>query len=189
MVLTDMRGKILGTATKLFESRGIHASGMDTIIAEAGIAKATLYKYFPTKDQLVMAFLRDRADDFYEWLRESLTSKKLTPEKKLLTLCDLLGERIMHGTQKGLPFHLVSVEFPDPNHPIHKYSAGLAKELQDYFTQLAKESGVKDPESLSQQITMIFEGAALVERITPGTGTINNAKQTARLIIKEAFAK
>ena len=68
----NMNEKILATATMLFESRGIQASGIDTIIAEAGIAKATLYKYFPSKNLLITAYLRDKSDKFYAWLNARL---------------------------------------------------------------------------------------------------------------------
>lgn len=72
----NMNEKILATATILFESRGIQASGIDAIIAEAGIAKATLYKYFPSKNLLITAYLRDKSDKFYAWLNARLVSKK-----------------------------------------------------------------------------------------------------------------
>ena len=69
MTVINMRSRILEVASRLFEERGIHGSGVDTIIAEAGIAKATLYKHFASKDTLVNAFLRSKADAFYDWLR------------------------------------------------------------------------------------------------------------------------
>jgi len=72
----NMREKILNIASSLFDSRGIQASGVDTIILEAGVAKATLYKHFPSKNQLITAYLRDKSDKFYVWLNTQLASKK-----------------------------------------------------------------------------------------------------------------
>ena len=66
--MNKMHEKIVTTATQLFETRGINASGVDLIVRESGIAKATLYKYFPSKNQLVITYLRDKSDRFYNWL-------------------------------------------------------------------------------------------------------------------------
>ncbi|MCB5186784.1 TetR/AcrR family transcriptional regulator [Methylobacillus caricis] len=187
MTLENMRSKILKVASNLFESRGINASGVDTIIAEAGVAKATLYKHFPSKDLLIIAFLRSNADNFLEWLKFCLKEKPSDPAEKLIQLCELLEEHILNAKSKGLPFHLASVEFPDPNHPVHKYSVRLAKELQSYLVSLANEAGVVEAESLSQQIIMLFEGASLVERLSPGNGATGRAKQAASLLIRASL--
>lgn len=71
--------KILSVATLLFDRRGIQAYGVDTIIAESSVAKATLYKHFPRKNHLVIAYLRNKCKKFYEWLNTQLVSKKKTP--------------------------------------------------------------------------------------------------------------
>lgn len=183
----NMNEKILATAANLFESRGIQASGVDTIIAEAGIAKATLYKHFPSKNQLITAYLRDKSDKFYEWLNSRLVSKKADSIEILLTLCDLVEQWIVTPEFHGLPFHIAAVEFPDPEHPINQYSAVLAVELQGYLSKIAATAGAKDPETLGQQLTILFEGAALVERLSPGMGAAQRAKNAAVTLIKAAI--
>lgn len=182
----NMNQKILATATNLFESRGIQASGVDTIIAEAGIAKATLYKHFPSKNLLITAYLRDKSDRFYEWLNSRLASKKADSLDILMTLCDLVEQWIVTPEFHGLPFHIAAVEFPDPEHPINQYSAVLAVELQGYLSKIAATAGAKDPETLGQQLTILFEGAALVERLSPGMGAAKRAKNAAITLIKAA---
>lgn len=182
-----MRDKILATATSLFESRGIQASGVDTIIAEAGVAKATLYKHFPSKNLLITAYLREKSDRFYEWLNSSLTSKKANSLEILISLCELVEQWIMTPEFHGLPFHIASVEFPDPDHPINQYSAVLAVELQGYLSKIAATAGAKDPEALGQQLTILFEGAALVERLSPGSGAARRAKNAAITLIRASI--
>lgn len=182
-----MQEKILATATSLFESRGIQASGVDTIIAEAGIAKATLYKHFPSKNLLITAYLREKSDRFYEWLNSRLVSKKADSIDILITLCDLVEQWIVTPEFHGLPFHIAAVEFPDPDHPINQYSAVLAVELQGYLSKIAATAGAKDPETLGQQLTILFEGAALVERLSPGMGAAKRAKNAAITLIKAAI--
>lgn len=182
-----MREKILLTASSLFESRGIQASGVDTIIAEAGIAKATLYKHYPSKNLLVTAYLRDKSDRFYEWLNSRLVSKKENSVEILIMLCELVEQWIMTPEFHGLPFHIASVEFPNPDHPINQYSAVLAVELQGYLAKIAATAGAKDPEALGQQLTILFEGAALVERLSPGAGAAKRAKNAAITLIRASI--
>jgi AcrR family transcriptional regulator len=189
MALIDMRSRILEVASRLFEERGIHGSGVDTIIAEAGVAKATLYKHFASKDSLINAFLRSKADAFYEWLRSGLINRDLKPSEQLIHICNLLEQWILTPDFKGLPFHIASVEFPDPAHPVHQFSASLALELQQYLTQIAAEAGVQDPKALCQQLTMIFEGAALIERLSPGSGAASRAKHAAVILVRAALVK
>jgi AcrR family transcriptional regulator len=182
-----MNEKILATATTLFETKGIQASGVDTIIAEAGIAKATLYKYFPSKNLLITAYLKSKSDKFYEWLNTRLVSKKANSIDILITLCELVEQWISTPEFHGLPFHIASVEFPDPEHPINQYSAVLAVELQGYLSKIAATAGAKDPESLGQQLTILFEGAALVERLSPESGAAKRAKNAAVTLIRASI--
>ncbi len=182
-----MRDKILTTATGLFESRGIQASGVDTIIAESGIAKATLYRHFPSKNLLITAYLREKSDRFYAWLNSSLSSKKANSIEILIQLCELVEQWILTPEFHGLPFHIASIEFPDPTHPINQYSAVLAVELQGYLSKIAASAGAKDPEALGQQLTILFEGAALVERLSPGSGAAKRAKNAAVTLIRASI--
>jgi len=68
-----------------------------------------------------------------------------------------------------LPFHIGSVEFSDPTHPAHHYSVELSNELQQYLSKLAGMAGIKDAQTLGQQLTIIFEGSAQIERLSPGS--------------------
>lgn len=183
----NMRDKILTIASSLFDSRGIQASGVDTIILEAGVAKATLYKHFPSKNLLITAYLRDKSDKFYAWLNEHLASKKAESLELLLLLCELMEQWISQPEFKGLPFHMAAVEFPEAEHPINQYSAELSAELQGYLCKIAHHAGARDPEALGQQLTILFEGAALVERLTPHTGAAARARQAAITLVRNAI--
>ena len=76
------------------------------------------------------------------------------------------------------------MEFPNPDHPINQYSVVLAAELQGYLSKITKTAGARDPIALGQQLTIIAEGAALVERLSPGSGTANRAKNAAITLIR-----
>jgi len=181
--MKDMREKILNVATLLFDARGINSSGVDTIIAESGIAKATLYKYFPSKNQLIIAYLREKSDRFYDWLNGKLQDQNSSREI-LYELCDLVEQWITTPEFHGLPFHIAAVEFPDPAHPINTYSVELSNELQHYLAKIARLAGIKDHDTLGQQLAIIFEGAALIERLSPGSGAAKRAKYAALTLIE-----
>lgn len=184
--MKNMREKILDVATLLFDARGINASGVDTIIAESGIAKATLYKHFPSKNQLIIAYLREKSDRFYEWLNDKLLAEKTNPKDILYELCELVEQWITTPEFHGLPFHIAAVEFPDPAHPINTYSVELSNELQHYLSRIAELAGVKDHDTLGQQLAIIFEGAALIERLSPGSGAAHRARNAAITLIQSA---
>ncbi|MES2500602.1 MAG: TetR/AcrR family transcriptional regulator [Pseudomonadota bacterium] len=179
----NMREKILVTATDLFEAKGIQASGVDTIVAGAGVAKATLYKHFPSKNDLITAYLREKSDRFYDWLNTNLSSKKAHSLDILIELCELVERWISTPKFHGLPFHIAAIEFPETSHPINQYSAVLSLELQGYLSKIAAVAGAKNPETLGQQLTILFEGAALVERLNPNSGSAKRAKEAAIMLI------
>lgn len=185
--MQNMRERILAVAIEQFETQGIHASGINTIIAKSGIAKATLYKHFPSKNQLIMAYLREKSDRFYDWLNTKLSTKKPSSLETLFELCELFEQWMMTPEFHGFPFHSASVEFPDPTHPINNYSVELSLELQRYLSKIVAHTAVKDPETLGQQLTIIFEGAALIERLSPGIGAAKRAKNAAITLIKASI--
>lgn len=185
--MNNMREKILSVATTLFETRGIHASGVDTIIAESGVAKATLYKYFTSKNELIIEYLKEKSNRFYAWINLKLEDTKGDSRSILFQLCDLYEQWVTTPEFNGLPFHIGSVEFPDPTHPVHNYSVVLSNELQQYLSRLADMAGIKDAQTLGQQLTIIFEGGALIERLSPGSGAAKRARNAAVTLIKASI--
>ena len=140
----NMRDKILNIASSLFDSRGIQASGVDTIILEAGVAKATLYKHFPSKNQLITAYLRDKSDKFYAWLNAQMASKKVESQELLLLLCELMAQWISQPEFRGLPFHIAAVEFPEAEHPINQ---SLWSSRPSYRDTCAKLRATREPKT------------------------------------------
>lgn len=185
--MKTMREKILTVATQLFEARGIHASGIDTIVAESGVAKATLYKYFPSKNHLIIEYLREKSIRFYSWINEKLADNKSDSQEVLFALCDLYEQWISNPEFNGLPFHIGSIEFPDPEHPVHHFALSLSNELQHYLTGLAMMAGIKDANTLAQQLAIIFEGGAMLERLSPESGAAKRARNAAITLIKASM--
>ncbi|GBG13838.1 TetR family transcriptional regulator [Novimethylophilus kurashikiensis] len=184
----SMREHIIATASDLFKTRGINATGVDTIAATADISKVTLYKYFRTKEDLVMEIIALRTREFCDWLTERLNKESKDPSDKLNRLFDCIEEWIRSPESHGLPFMGASAEFPQPDSPINKLSAELANGFQAYLTDLANEAGAKSPETLGQQLSMLIEGAILSEQLNRAGKSLGFAREAAMLLIKSNLA-
>jgi AcrR family transcriptional regulator len=111
------RQRLLDTATRLFYAEGIHAVGIDRIIAEAGIAKATFYNHFPSKDDLVLAYIehQDRIG------RDDVAALPRQPPRKMIeAILARISKAAVKGDYRGCPFLNASAEYPDPESPVRK---------------------------------------------------------------------
>jgi len=180
----NTREHIIATAASLFQARGINSTGVDTIAAEADISKMTLYKYFRTKEDLVLEIVSLRSREFYAWLSNRLNHVSPDPAEQLQKLIDCIDEWLNRPECGGLPFMNASAEFPQTGNPVNLLSAELAKEFRAYLTRLASEAGAKSPESLGQQLSMLIEGAILSEQLNKHSGAIGYAREAAVLLIK-----
>jgi len=183
---TDMRERILSTASGLFQANGINATGVDTIVAKAGIAKMTLYKYFPAKEDLILEVVRRRSREFSEWLSNRLNRTAANPGEKLQQLFDAVEEWLADPHCSGLAFIKASAEFPQKDNPVHKLSEELSLEFRNYITLLAREAGIRSYEALGLQLSMLIEGAVLSEQLSKSTSALEHAKHAARILIDSA---
>ena len=180
---TQMREHILGVASELFASRGINATSVDTIVAEAGIAKVTLYKYFKSKEQLILEYLRLYDDKLWRMLSERMSDVSIAPTDKILTLVDAVMDWIADPEFKGFAFINASVEFPQTENPVHQTSVEFAQTLRNTLAALAAEAGIKRAETLALQLSLVIEGAAVTENMQRGSGSIEHAKELAKIIV------
>ena len=182
--MSVLREKILETATDLFKTRGINSTGVDLIVDVAGTTKMTLYKYFHTKEALIMAVLQKSQQDFQAWLDSKLDSKKSSD--KIQHLFDFIEEWINSPTFNGIGFIKASAEFPEENNPIHQLSSEQSNEFRRFISQLAREANIKDANGLALQLSLLFEGAAQAEQMQRGCGAIKYAKEAAKILINGA---
>jgi AcrR family transcriptional regulator len=152
------RARILQAANALFRERAINATGVAELAAAAHVSKRTLYQHFPTKDEVVLAYLRECADEIVLGAHSVLTRGDLSARARLLEL--FVPAEPGPGGRRGSPFVNAAVEIPDPRHPVHRFAA----EHQDRFTQrladLAREAGASDPERVGRQFALLYDGAA-----------------------------
>jgi AcrR family transcriptional regulator len=151
------RSRILSTAAGLFYAEGVRAVGVDRIIAEAGIAKATFYRHFPAKDDLVRAYLteeHERQRDAYAELRRSVGD----PRQALMVVFDVIVRNGENPAYRGCPFTNVAAEYPDPAHPVRQTARLYRRWLRDLFEGLLYEAGDPAPQATATVLLMVRDG-------------------------------
>jgi AcrR family transcriptional regulator len=154
------RERILDTAYDLFSHRGIRAVGVDTIVANSGVAKMTLYRHFASKDDLVLAFLARREERWTNgWLRAEVESRGSTGGERLLAIFDVFGEWFEKPDFEGCSFINVLLEFGDPAHPVRQASVMHLANIRDFLRSLAEDAGVADPDAIARQWHVLMKGS------------------------------
>ncbi len=184
-----LQEKILVTASELFYSQGIRATGVDAIAKAANTTKMSLYKYFPSKDALVLAFLRKRDEDFRTWFVAQVDSKAADPKDKLLAIFDVIGEWMDIPEFRGCAFINASAEFPLEGNPVHQVSAEFYDKFRHYIADLAAQCGSKQPENLALQLSLLVEGAIVSEQMKRHSGAAEQAKLAAIMLIEGSLLK
>jgi AcrR family transcriptional regulator len=183
----NLQERILQAAAELFYSQGIRATGVDAIVKAANTTKMSLYKYFSSKDDLILAFLRKRDEDFRVWFVAQVNNKADTPETRLLAIFDVIDEWMAIPEFRGCAFINAAAEFPLEGNPVHQVSAEFYDKFRRYMTDLAKEFGSKSPEVLALQLSLLIEGAIVSEQMKRHSGSAIRAKQAAVILINASL--
>lgn len=176
------RDRILDTATRLFYARGIRAVGVDLIIAEADVAKATFYKHFPSKDALTLAYL-DRVDQ--EWsgqLREAALAAGQAPADQLVGMFDALSSACRWDGYRGCGFINAAAESA-PGTPVHERTVAHKAAVRAWIRELAVEAGATDPDGLSRSLALLLDGGLADGALAAEPEAAAAAKSAARALV------
>ena len=178
------RERILGTAYELFSHRGVHDVGIDELVERAGVAKATLYNHFPSKDELVLAFLEQRERIWtYGWV-EREARRRGTPEEQLLAIFDLFDEWFHGDDFEGCSFVNVLLEFGDLEHPVGRASADYLENIRSVVRSLALEAGLRDPGAFALSWHILMKGS-IVQAAEGDRDAAKRAQALGRLLIEQ----
>ncbi|MGH7012931.1 MAG: TetR/AcrR family transcriptional regulator [Stellaceae bacterium] len=158
-VAASPRDRLLNVANELFYRRGIHVVGIDEVIAAAGVAKMSLYRSFPSKDELVAAYLARRSGLYWDWWDRVVARHLGDPRRQLLALTASLRKRALRAGWRGCPFTNAACEFPEPDHPARRIAESNKRTMRRRFRALAKAAGARTPARLADELTLLFEGA------------------------------
>jgi AcrR family transcriptional regulator len=185
---SPVREKILNVASELFYRDGIRAVGVDTIVAESGAAKTSLYRWFPTKDDLVAAFLeREHRDFFAHWDKVAAASGD-RPRQELSDHLRWLTAYITGPRYRGCPFLNMAIEFPEQGLPGRAVAHKNKSELQRRFLALAKAVKAKSPQSLADQLVLLIDGAFANSQVLGKKGPARALVDAGEALIAAATA-
>lgn len=180
------RDQLLETATDLFYRNGCHTTGIDKVLAEAGVAKMTLYKHFGSKDNLVLA----ACERFHERVRnqfeEAVNEEGLTARERLEALFCFMDRWAQQEEFWGCPSINLAVQYPQHEHPIHQAAAGHKRFRIDYVANLAEEAGLENPREIARQLVLLIEGVTVMAQITGDHSLVEDARAAASTIIARA---
>ena len=180
------RDQLLETAWQLFHRNGYHATGIDRILADAGVAKMTLYKHFRSKEELILAVLEKRSDQFRESFSRFLRAKKRAPERQVLAVFDWLITWVSSKEFRGCFFQKAMAEYQDLHDPIHR--AALAHKTAFYgeIRGMVMETDLTNPKALADQLGLLVEGAIVSSHATGSPMPAVQAREAAWSLIKSA---
>jgi AcrR family transcriptional regulator len=178
------RERVLDAAYELFSRRGIRDVGVDELIETAGVAKATLYRHFPSKDDLVVAFLERREERWtFDWVEAEATRRGATPEQRLLAIFDLFDEWFHRADFEACSFINVMLEMGS-DHPVGRASIDHLGNIRDVVLRLAKEAGLRDAESFAYSWHILMKGS-IVAAAEGDADAARRAQAMARLLLEQ----
>lgn len=176
--------RIVETAYDLFSRRGVRDVGVDELIEQAGVAKATFYRHFHSKDDLVIAFLERREERWTrEWIDKEARKRGATPEESLLAIFDLLDEWFRHSDFEGGAFMRTLLEM-GRQHPAGQASVRHLNNMRGMVRQLAEEAGLRDPGTFALSWHILIQGSIVVAAEGDAEAAAR-AKNLARLLIEQ----
>lgn len=180
---SSARQQILQTASDLFYQKGIQHVGINEVIAASGVAKRTLYRWFPSKDQLIEEVMQYRAVQWIRWFEDAVTARGNTPKERLLATFDVLREWYASPNFRGCPFINAVLEIADASHKAHHISVDLRESIRQLISRLATEAGVQDPQLFSQQYLLLIGGASLMATIEQSPAGATFAQEALAMLI------
>jgi AcrR family transcriptional regulator len=179
------RERILDTAYELFSHRGVHDVGIDELIERAGVAKATLYRHFRSKDDLVLAFLEQREQLWtYGWVEAEARRRGETPEGQLLAIFDLFDEWFHRDDFEGCSFVNVLLEIGNIDHPVGRASANYLENIRSIVRTLALEARLRDPDAFALSWHILMKGS-IVQAAEGDRDSAKRAQALGRLLIEQ----
>jgi len=189
---TSTRDRLVDAALEIFYAEGFHASGIERVVDAAGISRTTLYRYFESKDDLILAALEERDRRFREWLSNYVTRASDEPAERLRAVFRalelwIMGEAFPGQRFTGCMFVNAAAEFADHQHPIHQLAARHKMRIIDSLEKLAREAGASEPRLLAKRLALLKEGAIVTAQVMGTAEPARDAGDIADRLIADAI--
>ena len=180
------KDKVFNVAARMFYQHGYRAIGVDTLAAESGIGKMTLYRHYPTKDDLIVAYLKDSNDLFWKNF-EQITKDAPTARGKILSFFEGLQDYVQSPSCYGCPFLNVATEYPETDYPGHQVAIEHKQSVRTRFRQLATEAGAKKPDVLADQLLLLMDGAYMASRMFGAKNPALHLVDAAQILVDSSL--
>jgi AcrR family transcriptional regulator len=178
----------MATALKLFYRDGYRVVGIDTLLAEAKVAKMTLYNHFASKEDLIIAVLEKRSADLLAAVDESLAKAGRSPARQLGAVFDGLKKWFATDDFKGCAFIRALSEYPEPDHPVHQTAWRHKRGMNARLLQIAQTAEAKSPGTVADTISLLIDGAIIAAHATHSDQPADNARNAALSLLKLSCA-
>ena len=184
------RNRVFEVAADLFYREGVRAVGVEAIVKQAGVAKISLYRSFPSKDDLVIAYLEDQRADFWRRWDEVCERHKADPRAQVGAVMAYIAHRTTQRGYRGCPFINFSAEFADTSHPGRQAVKAVKRDMRERFVGMAEAMAARRPQQLADALLLLVEGAhAISQTLTAGLHGPGNAIVWAAEVLVEAQLK
>lgn len=180
--MNPVRERILETAFRLFYANGIRGVGIDTVIAESGVAKATLYKHFPSKDDLVLAYLEKADLAWRDKLQNAARAAGDDPRAQLIGMFDALASSCRSDGYHGCAFINTAAETANGT-AVHARTVEHKRSVRSWIRELAGSAGARDPDTLAFSLTLLLDGALAAGVLDADPRAAEAAKEAARRLV------
>lgn len=182
----ETRSHVLRVAGELFYWKGIRATGVDLVAAEAGVAPTTLYRLFDSKDGLVGAYVERADEGFRELFTAAVERAAPDPREQVLAIFDEVFAQVDSDRFRGCAFLMTLAEFPDPGLPGHRNAVAAKTWVRERIGELTERLGVDDPARLADQLTLVFEGLHASGQALGPNGPARQARRLAEVVLSAA---
>jgi AcrR family transcriptional regulator len=176
------RERLLAAANELFYAEGVHTVGIDRVIERAGVAKASLYSTFGSKEELVRAYLKGRAEARRTRITDRIALHSSAREK-ITAIFDLLGEIASEPAFRGCAFVNATAEGPRDENRLMQVCSDSRAWMRNLFTDLARECGAKDAARLGRQLALVYDGAITASSMERGPEPAREARSMAEMLL------
>lgn len=176
------RERLLAAADELFYREGVHTVGIDRVIERAGVAKASLYSAFGSKEELVLAYLHGRADRRRQRVLAAIAQHD-SPRARILAVFDVLAARVAEPDFRGCPFVNASAEGLPGDNRLRRACDELRQWTTRLFSGLARDLGAADPTALGRQLMVLYDGALLGASMDRDQRAVRPARAMAEALL------
>jgi AcrR family transcriptional regulator len=180
------RARQLAAASELFYAEGVQSVGIDRVIEHAGVAKATLYSAFGSKEELVRAYLQARHAATQERMSHELQARYQTPKQRLVGVFEVQGLSFTDPGFRGCAFVSAKAE-ARPGGAVEEVSDDYRTWLHTLFYDLAQQAGAQDPKSLAQQLVLLYDGAGISAWMDRDPSAEHAARTVAAALVHAAI--